>query len=622
MAKRLPDTSVGKILHVRDLTGGVNLRPSPTNVQPNQARRLLNTLISAPGELGMYPGWRTFSTTSLGARRLQGGRRVYLAGGTFTLVADNGSVYKPTDAGVYGAAVLSGLHATNSVDFVFDRDLVAALDGSTVPKKSTDGSTWTQLGITAPSAPSLSAVAGGSLVSGQVYEVSYAYKDDELNHTSNSTASAQVTPSGANLTIRVSHTASADPQVDKIKIYVRNVTAGETVRRLAATVANATTTTDITSNTWDGQEEAPSDHTVAVPMAFGVAWKNRLWGRDATVGNRLRFTQIFQPQSWPSNFYVDIPFERGESLTLAIPLGDVLVVFGYTKFYLIIGQTSLDFEVRPSLGGQTGALGSRAGDVIENGVVHAGATGVYLFNGASDELLTNPIDPAWTAMVDAASAAELALLPITYHKTAKELRVAVPDLYPTGGRGEWVLDLNRTLADDTGPKWFSTDRSVGGYIQWDGNEAVTGNQGRIFSWPPTVARLYEERVGTTADGADMTMEYDGYMVPFGFQMARVIDTYFEYQPADGTLTVDLKIDGQLIGAQGFDLGASFSRYGSAVYGVSTYSGGPDRTTLPVVWPDTAEGRAAQLLLRYTGQGDFKLFTYGLNTFQERLPRGF
>lgn len=616
------DTTVGPIFQVRDLTGGVNLRPSPTNIQPNQARRLLNCLISSPGELGVYPGWTAFSTSSLGNRRAQGGKRIYLAGSTFTLAADNGSIYKPNDSGVWGAAVYASLHATNQVDFIYDRDLVAAFDSSNVPVKSTDGSTWTQLGITEPSAPTLSAVAGGSLVDAHTYEVSYAYKDDELNHTSNSTNETTQAVAGANLTVRVAVVASADSQVDKIKIYVRDVTAGETVRRLSTTVNNANANVDITSNNWDGQEEAPSDHDVSVAMAHGVVWKNRFWGRDATVGNRTRFTQIFQNQSWPSLFYVDIPFERGESISLYVPLGDVLVVFGYTKFYLIVGQTSLDFEVRPALGGQTGAFGFRAGVVIENGIAHAGAPGVYLFNGATDELLTNPIDPAWQSLVDSASATELAQLPMVYHATFKELRVGVASLYPTGGRGEWILDLNRTSADQSGPKWFSTDRAVGGYIVWDGAESVTGNQGRLFSWSPTVVRLYEERTGTSANGSDISMEYDGYMLPFGFLMTRIIDSYLEYQPADGTLTVDLKVDGTLMGTQSFDLGTGFSRYGTATYGVSVYSGGADRTTLPIVWPDTAEGRSAQFFIKYVGQGDFKAFTYGHNSFSEAVPRGF
>jgi hypothetical protein len=250
-----------------------------------------------------------------------------------------------------------------------------------------------------------------------------------------------------------------------------------------------------------------------------------------------------------------------------------------------------------------------------------------LFNGANDELLSYAIDPAWRDMVGRSSSSELAILPLAYHKTHKELRVAVPTVFPVNTRGEWILDLNRTNALDdegnrNGPAWFGTDRPVGGYIQWDGNEVTAGNQGRIFSWSPTIVKLFEERTGTSADGSDLQMEYDGYMLPFGLQMARIIDSYLEYQPSSGTLTVDLKVDGKLVGAQNFSVGSSLTRYGVAVYGVDVYSGAADRTTLPIMWPDTAEGRACQLLIKYTGQGDFKAFTYGHNVFAEPIPRGF
>jgi hypothetical protein len=442
--KRIEDTSIGPIFQVRDLTAGVNLRPSPTVIRPNQATRLLNTLISNPGELGVYPGFETFSTASLGARRCQGVRRIYLSTATFTLGADNGNIYAPNDSGVWGSAVLASLSTTEPIEFVSDRDIVAVFDGTNVPSKSSDGTTWTQLGITEPSAPTCSAVAGGALVDGHTYEVSYAYRDNVLGHTSNSNNVDTQAVAGANLTVRTAVVASVDASVDKIRVYARDVTAGETVRRLYGTYDNLTANIDITTNNWDAQEEAPTDHTVSVAMSFGVVWKNRWWGRDATVKNRVRFSQIFQNQSWPATFYVDIPFERGEDITSMIALGDILVVFGYTKFYLIIGQTSLDFEVRPSLGGQTGAFGCRAVALLENGVVHAGAPGVYLFNGSSDELLSYPIEPAWRSAVDAGSSTELALLPVVYHAAFKELRVAVPSLYPTAGRGEWILDLGRT----------------------------------------------------------------------------------------------------------------------------------------------------------------------------------
>jgi hypothetical protein len=177
------------------------------------------------------------------------------------------------------------------------------------------------------------------------------------------------------------------------------VTSGETVRRFAGTVANPgsglTATVDVTSKNWTAAAEEPTDHNVPPALSFAVVWKNRWWARDATVKNRIRFTQVFQNQSWPATFFIDIPFERGDEVAAIMPIGDTLVVFGLvSKPFLIIGQTSLDFEVRPSAAAEAGALGPRAVALIENGIVHAAAEGIYIFDGATDRLLSYDIDPS------------------------------------------------------------------------------------------------------------------------------------------------------------------------------------------------------------------------------------
>jgi hypothetical protein len=92
-------------------------------------------------------------------------------------------------------------------------------------------------------------------------------------------------------------------------------------------------------------------------------------------------------------------------------------------------------------------------------------------------------------------------------------------------------------------------RTVGGYLQFDGNEATTGNQGRMFSWDATygTALIRGTHRRTTANGADITMEYDGYRVPFGIQywaaLGRLVRC--EYEPHSGAAHVELKaiIDG-------------------------------------------------------------------------------
>jgi hypothetical protein len=612
------------LLTVQDLSAGIDLRTSPSMMKPNRARRLRNWSLQEPGCLVTVPGYTDFSTTSLGSGRCQGGQRVYLAGSTFTLAGFGGSVYKPSDAGVWGAAVLTGLHATNDLFFPHDRDLVAVFDGSNVPKKSTNGTTWTQLGIAPPSAaPTAALVAGGSLTNGSTYEFSYAGQDDELTYEGNESATVQIATTPGNLTVRLTLNRHTDAQVDTLVVYGRDVTAGEGQRRRIGTVANpagASTTYDVTANTWSTNDEALTDHTVPPALDFGVVWKNRWWARDSAVKNRLRFTQIFESQAWPSLYFIDIPFERGDTIAAVVPSGDTLVVFGYaSKPFLVIGQTSLDFEVRPSAQAEAGALGPRAVALIENGIVHAAAEGVYIFDGAADRLLSHDIDVGWRDFVAGATAIALGRVPLVYHRARKELRVAVTRLYPYGTEGEWLLDLNRTRLQEV-PAWTSTDRAAGGYVLWDGPEATSGNRGRLFSWSTTVGRLYEEAVGTSANGSDITTDYEGPAFITGFPVARFIELYGEYQPASGSFGLEVIVDGLSVSTPAVSIGSGVALYGSATYGTSTY-GSQNRKPFVMLLPLSAEGRSATVRASYIGQSLFRWFSYGLSTVTEALPRG-
>lgn len=620
-ASGFPDPS---LLTVQDMSAGIDLRASPSLMKPNRARRLRNWSLQEPGDLVIVPGWETFSTSSLGAGRMQGGQRVYLADTIFSLQAFAGSVYKPSDGGVWGSAVLSSLDTTNAIFFPYDRDIVAVFDGTNTPKKSTDGSTWTQDGIDAPaSAPTAAAVAGGSLVDGNTYEFSYSGMDDELVYEGNESPTVQQAASGGNLTVELTLTKHPDSQVDTLVIYARDVTSGEDTRRKVGTVANptaSTTTYDVTANTWSENDPALTDHNVPPALDFGVVWKNRWWARDSAVKNRLRFTQIFENQAWPTLYFIDIPFERGDEIAALVPSGDTLIVFGYaSKPFLVIGQTSLDFEVRPSAQAQAGALGPRAVDLVEDGILHAAAEGVYIFDGATDRLLSYDIDLAWRDFVGLTSSTALQETPLVYHRARKEVRIGVDRLYPYGTAGEWILDLNRTRLQET-PAWTSTDRTIGGYIHWDGAETTTGNRGRLFSWAISTGELCEEATGTSADGADLTADYEGPAFITGLQVARFLETYGEYEPNAGTLALEWLVDGMSVLSVSINVGSGLSVYGTATYGNSTYAGA-GRAPFVDLLPETAEGRSIVLRATYTGQAAFRWFSYAVSMITEAVPRG-
>lgn len=615
---------------VEDVSGGLDLRKAATLLKSNRARVLRNWSLREPGALIVWPGFVSHSTDSLGSGRPQGAQRIYLADqNPFTLAAWDGDVYQHSDAGAWGSAVSSGWSSSNAIFFPYDRDLVAILDGATAAQKSTDGTTWTAFGIEAPaSAPTSANLAGGSLVSGHDYEFAYSGRDDELLHESNISDVVTHQPSGGNLSVRLTLPKHPDAQVDTLVIYARDTDAGEQVLRRVGTVANpggATVDFDVTANTWGSEVEAPTDHDVPELLDFAVVWKNRWWAKDAAVGNRIRFTQIFENQSWPADFFIDIPFERGDDIAAILPLGDTLIVWGQSKPFLIIGQTSLDFEVRPSGAAQAGALGPRAVDVLEEGQIHASADGIYLFDGATDRLLSYdvdgfaPTDIGWRKYIKAASASDLSKTAVCYHQAAKEVGIAVTNLYPFGTPGEWILDLNRTRLQDV-PAWTTTDREIGGYIKWDGNEPTQGNRGRLFSWSQTIGKLFEERTGTTADGSDLVATYTGPTFSMGGKIARIIDGAVEFQPQAGTFGIELFVDDRSVGSQNVDISGETARYGTAVYGTDTY-GGPSRLREPLDFPLEAEGLTAYITATYSGSDAFRFFTYTLGIVPEVLGRG-
>ncbi len=408
--------------------------------------------------------------------------------------------------------------------------------------------------------------------------------------------------------------------MDTIRIYAMDVTGGETVRRFAGSRANTNGTVDISSENWDTADEEPTDHTVPPALAFGVLWKNRWWARHATVKNRLHFTQIFEAQSWPALYFIDIPFEKGDEISAVISFGDTLVVFGQTsKPFLVIGQTSLDFEVRPSAAAEAGALGPRAVCLIENGIIHGSAEGIYIFDGASDRLLSHDIDPGWQDLMSGAATADLQKIPITYHKSRKEVRIAVPRLYPYGTAGEWILDLSRTRLQEV-PAWTSTDRNIGGYIQWDGNETTLGNRGRLWSWLDSTVELAEESVGTTADGSNMTCDYEGPTFTTSLQMARFVELYGEFQPTSGTFGLDVLVDGLTVSTPTVAITGNLSLYGSGVYGTATYAGAGRRPFVKML-PLRAEGRSIYVKATYAGQSRFRWYSYAVSVVTELVPRG-
>jgi hypothetical protein len=214
----------------------------------------------------------------------------------------------------------------------------------------------------------------------------------------------------------------------------------------------------------------------------------------------------------------------------------------------------------------------------------------------------------------------LARTPLVYHQAAKEVAIGVTILYPFGTPGEMLLDLNRTRLQEV-PAWTATDRPIGGYLRWDGNEPTIGNRGRLFSWSLTVGTLAEERTGTSADGADLVATYTGPTFAMGGLITRIVDGSVEFEPHGGTFGIELAVDSRSVGSQTIDIQGDTALYDVSLYDVAVYDG-IGRRRAPLHFPLEAEGLTAEITATYTGQEAFRFFLYRLGLVPEGVPRGF
>lgn len=604
-----------QMVAIGDQTGGVNLRVSPTLVAHDQTRACRDWSLEEPGALIVREGYTQYSSASFGSGRGQGGARVYLSSQTFTLFAHNQSLYRVNESGV-ATSVDAGL-STREIHFNHDRDQVVYWDGVNRPRRSTDGSTWTSLGLMASTAgPTASTLSSGAASSGE-YSFAYSYKDRASGYESNISSGSTVTLTGSTGAFHLQGLASTETTVDAFVWYGKDLSAGETVFRKIS--SGSASTYRVTDTNWTANAEAPLNHDVLSKGLFGAVWKNRWWVVDPDVNNRLRFSELFLGQAFPALYYIDIPFERGDSITAVSALGDVLIVWGQSRAYHIIGQTSLDFQVRPSAGAIAGCLGPRSWTQVEQGIVHASPLGVHIYDGATDRLLSYPIEPAWRDYTGNAAAADVQRTPVTYEGRRKCIRIGVTRAYPTGAPGEWELNLDRSRGSNEA--WCQTGRSVGGYIPFDGAEALAERSGELVTWHSSVGLLFKESTGATANSSNMLAEMEGPTLAFGVHRARMLELHGEYEPNAGTFSLEPVVDGVSQGTYAVPISGGLSLYDTALFDTGTYDGLGRRKWYQIL-PLGAEGRTFTLKQTYTGQARFRSFGYAVVALSESDPRTF
>lgn len=663
------------IVSVSDLTAGMDRQQHPSLLRSDQSVITVEWTLNNPGRLRTRAGFVNFVNAEdpnyPHVFPLLGGARVYLRDvDPFTVVVQDvvgdGELRSPSDDGLMGNGHVAGLDPTAAVNFTYDPQLVAFFNGVDTPQKSQSGTAWSRLGKSQPAAPVLSGVPGGSLITGNEYEIVVTWRENELAppllHEGPPSPVASHTP-GANQTIRVDRPPlPAGENIAEWVIYARNVTAGESTHRRVAVVPIATLIFDITENVWfPNGVPAPFGNDPAALFEFGAYWNGRWWTFDPERPNVLRFSNLFDGQSWPGTNNVELPFERGDTGSAIVPYGDTLLLFGTNNLGLLVGETATEFVFRLLPNITAGAIGPRAAVVVEGTVVHAAHSGIFLFDGASDRELSLNIADEWLKMIQTTEPGVLRRLPMVFDHLQHELRIAVPQLpplpafmtpdeFPEEGAagGEWVLFTQR-MRSLGGPVWALTKRPTSLYIHWNGNENTAFFRGRLLradarSWEDsggaTVSRLWDENRGTqltrvTADIEDVLGPlracYQSPIFSTGFLTTRQLGVWGEVVVFGGGLNFQPTSGEERLGVQFLNFGEaaeSVPPYGDPIptYGTATrlYGAGlnvargvkPFFMTLPL----EAEGTNFGVELCYEGSNAFEFHRYAWGIVQEPVPR--
>jgi hypothetical protein len=178
---------------------------------------------------------------------------------------------------------------------------------------SFDGTTFTQLGQEAPTTLTAAAAAGGSLTTSSAYRAAVTFYASSIGFETNAFSAQDVTVSGANLRLALSNIplTAANALIDKVRIYLKDVTANSAMLFVAEI--------DLGITTYNIDTESISTQipptTNAAPIAGGAKYLALFGKKVAYTGNG-----VFKNDVFISEEYLPDAFNDTETAsTLEIP---------------------------------------------------------------------------------------------------------------------------------------------------------------------------------------------------------------------------------------------------------------------------------------------------------------
>lgn len=234
-------------------------------------------------------GIKRFNSTSLGGAPLSLSFFKDNSSNIYRLAKVGTVLYKVNASGAHTSLKSSLTSTTKHRAVTFNNRHIVAIEGDGL--FSYNGTTFTQLGQAAPTGVSAVIAAGGTLVDTNVYKVGVTFYSSSTGFESNYFETNSVTAAGANKQIDVSSipATAANATIDKVRIYLKNVTANSSYL-FVTELSLGTTTYSIT---------APSVSTVtpptthAAPISGGGKYLSVFGNRLAYAGNSSFPSDVF-----------------------------------------------------------------------------------------------------------------------------------------------------------------------------------------------------------------------------------------------------------------------------------------------------------------------------------------
>lgn len=474
--------------------GGINTSVRPESLPDGTSPRGYNTALdyigSGHASIRKRRGCRTRNVTAIsGVPSILGGYDFKLrSGSTYTnyllLVSDGGRLDQLTSSDTLTTIDASAFTAgTYYPDFTTANNLCFIVNGQ--DRKKFNGTALQNFGITRPTVGTMAAADGGAGLHSGTYELRVAFGNSSTGHESSISDTASATVTITNKALNWTNVpVSADTQVDRRYLYIRNTSTMVNFYR-AGTISDNSTTTATTSALDANLITLAPDTAENDPPPSGVlhiAWhRSRLFVADNT---KIYYSKVGLPEAFDPEAYEQVNPDDGQRITAILSDGEVLIIFKSNSTYVLFGDDPQSWVVRQvhaDIGcvSHRSVVGSEQSSFwwSERGPIASQDISSGAFTAIGQELLGTTIGPtninyAQTELICAAADVTNQRIMFAVPEVGQAVNTAIlPYNYRVG-----CWESNRWDPMDVGSLFIAEDSYGQPWVQ------LGGNKGQVFQW--------------------------------------------------------------------------------------------------------------------------------------------